>query len=1237
MCSNFGYCVQRPCVLHPVCTAMVSKKLGAVEKKILGHIEAQHGGSGDLELEDAVDPCDFLTRRFAGAPADLAAIITAVMKRLEHLDGTWTGRRSDPVSHMPLQPAPGSTVDMWVSVTHLGFTVDTSVKGKSKAIRILDCVEDFLAEPFDSLRGPLSVMAPWGPVHHQLEPFSVRHRVGFARSLTCHLILVAVSDLKLSDTELQSIQRLLQPLFVVKARGPPTIHQHRPTTTTPPSPQPKSPPPPPPQPPPPRCWCIVASPLEAVWEGAASVKEEVTKTIKSKMQLSEIKRLDPIQCAHAWASRAKEEGVQYDTVIDTYLQEYRDEATSTQSISDLEEKVIKIIPAQTDACQAKLAYHWQNFKVAESGAPLRFITNDPWLHGTKPRDGSNALWVQIQAITPEKRQCCVQRRIGIFVKNIKDAQRLRKKVNLKVLANGFRDQKGDEVAYEIAATFCHFARDFQRILTPGKWTDCLQRFFRGSLDAELAEKVAHKDPKLTVESFRFLELFGAKLQTVSSVAQAAQEEAASLLQKERSDMEWVVRKLSSEVAAWNAYKELVRKWLCTTSLERNAKVTEIERKNDLLIEKELDLRCPCTEVPTGEFLGVHLQSAVQAWAEAHEAAMSDVTQVYWIDFTIPGYNFNRSALHALSKLAEGMAANPERTVGIILAPNTGPYGNEYSAEGVRASVGSVKDLLEDSSLKARWLDFDLVFDPATIPKQCKRAGKHLGWIVVSEAMSDGNMRALATKSDLWVRQTVCGIPFTHYKEYVNPLGFGRGNVNPNKDFSQSQKRKQWLTGWKVAKSVLDALWSGMKLEQGSVAAVHVLYGYDCSIVEQALRSSSSVPCQMVCQVIWADLDSDMFTVQPNVKIAKWLKASNKRVMKQLLMDKLFFLSDWTRPDTVGPSEAPRPTYQESDFKIICPVASGHLPMRKEWINMMENKYVTQSIKDEVAELFKTHNATHNPSGKPHEAAGVKRPASEAGLPPGPGARGIELPQQEGAPKNEAELAQIDGNGPLSKLQCMGQTLYFTASGHLWVWGEKDDVLSAGLCLALIYGNFCINQDVEKATKEAAKKDGKIWMWKVTSEEHSGVYLSDKLVNGEPFPKDCVRTLKEFVSHLASAGIIDPHMECHELKTSYDKNPDGEVIGATTTVNNLVPCCFKVLKRPASCKAEYDNLGSTLLHGMGHADWDMTTGVHKQGLVCLKDRMSYEETAQMTGIAPVKIGVCLVKAIRVQQNTLRQLA
>jgi len=308
---------------------------------------------------------------------------------------------------MPIRREPGRSVEMWVSVTHLGFKVDSSLKGKSKAIRILDCVEDFLKEPFASMRSPLNILAPWGPTLGQLQHFSIRHRIGFTRSLTCHLILLAVHDMRLDDAHIKTVQNLLQPLFLV----------------------------------------------EATWEGAANIKDEVAKTIGGKMQLSEIKQLDPIQCAHAWSGHAKEEGLLYDAAMDTYLSEYRDQATGTQSISELEEKVIKLIPSQTEACQKKLAYHWQNFRVAKSGVPLSAITNDAWLYGTTPRDGTNALWVQVQLVPLEKRQFCVQRRMGIFLKGIKDAMRLGKKVNLKDQGGNFRDRMTDEVAYEIAAFF----------------------------------------------------------------------------------------------------------------------------------------------------------------------------------------------------------------------------------------------------------------------------------------------------------------------------------------------------------------------------------------------------------------------------------------------------------------------------------------------------------------------------------------------------------------------------------------------------------------------------------------------------------------------------------------------------------------------------------------------------------------------------------------------------------------
>ena len=132
-------------------------------------------------------------------------------------------------------------------------------------------------------------------------------------------------------------------------------------------------------------------------------------------------------------------------------------------------------------------------------------------------------------------------------------------------------------------------------------------------------------------------------------------------------------------------------------------------------------------------------------------------------------------------------------------------------------------------------------------------------------------------------------------------------------------------------------------------------------------------------------------------------------------------------------------------------------------------------------------------------------------------------------------------------------------------------------------------------------------------------------------------LKEFVSHLASAGVIDPHMECHDLKTIYNKNPDGEVTGATTTIKNVVPCCFKVCKRPAHCNAEYDNLGSSLVLGDDAASWDLDTRTHSKGCLVIQDRMVYDESPNIGGMAPLKYGVCLDKAIRIKKDTLRQLA
>ena len=81
---------------------------------------------------------------------------------------------------------------------------------------------------------------------------------------------------------------------------------------------------------------------------------------------------------------------------------------------------------------------------------------------------------------------------------------------------------------------------------------------------------------------------------------------------------------------------------------------------------------------------------------------------------------------------------------------------------------------------------------------------------------------------------------------------------------------------------------------------------------------------------------------------------------------------------------PRPSYRESDFKLLSLVASGHLPLRQEWLELVEGKYSNDTAKLAFQALVKSHNETYNPSGKPLESAERKRTASSAKPPISPG-------------------------------------------------------------------------------------------------------------------------------------------------------------------------------------------------------------------------------------------------------------
>ena len=209
------------------------------------------------------------------------------------------------------------------------------------------------------------------------------------------------------------------------------------------------------------------------------------------------------------------------------------------------------------------------------------------------------------------------------------------------------------------------------------------------------------------------------------------------------------------------------------------------------------------------------------------------------------------------------------------------------------------------------------------------------------------------------------------------LAAGSGAVNPGADFSPAQAREQWLAGWKVVNSVMGALLANLSLTPDRCASLYVMYGYDCSVPEAVMRMSSVLSVQAVT-VSWADLDSDNQTADHHLNIANFVKRGNRQVMKELLSEKTFILDGYQKADAMI-EETPRPTYTESDYTLICPVASGHLPLRAEWLELYSQKYTEEDIKEQFQALVDEHNKVHNPDGQPHKASDRKRTASAAGL------------------------------------------------------------------------------------------------------------------------------------------------------------------------------------------------------------------------------------------------------------------
>ena len=270
------------------------------------------------------------------------------------------------------------------------------------------------------------------------------------------------------------------------------------------------------------------------------------------------------------------------------------------------------------------------------------------------------------------------------------------------------------------------------------------RFKRGGLDAELLEKVSLERP-VTASSFRFVAAYGADSDPPtwqdSDEVMSAQQEAAVRNREEACFAECKVT-IQREQAKFTRHKQDLDKHACATETAHIAFKLEEKQRNDELLSRHLEKVYPVRDMDNPNALLPFVKSSINEWLEQRDVDAGHAMCVFYCNLIVPGNQYLRSANIAIQKITDSIAASPERCCGIIVAPNSGGYGDTYSDDAMSSGMNELEGLLGDDGLRSKWKKVTFSFAEESLPAQSQRACWHPGAMIISDQHQKGDQTKL---------------------------------------------------------------------------------------------------------------------------------------------------------------------------------------------------------------------------------------------------------------------------------------------------------------------------------------------------------------------------------------------------------------------------------------------------------------------------------------------------------------
>ena len=374
----------------------------ALSKLVMEYLVTECRGSGDLEVFDALDFCDFFEKKYPETDDrnSLKARFLELRQFVQRAEPGWNAP-----SYINHVVAPDATTNprFILAPWQVGLTEDHSVKGKSKMCYIFDTAHRFLLKPYSSRKDPIHVLfSPLAVTGQEVADWSMVIDVGMCKFSAVRMILECLVTLR--QRAAVSEAHIIECLAQVRA-----LFQ-----------------------------------VEAVYDPATGDAEsQLKKTMSTKQVFVDRPRPDPLMWGKQWCKIISAKGLVYAAVIDAKIDEHNPDPDELIRFNDYEKSFMRLFPFVLQKTITLMEYHFQQFKMAESALPLKVWMIPDLNPDTKPtRAAKGPLWQQIRSPGKEALQeilhMWVEREIYTFLRNMKDWKRKNPK-KLLILSSKAKD------------------------------------------------------------------------------------------------------------------------------------------------------------------------------------------------------------------------------------------------------------------------------------------------------------------------------------------------------------------------------------------------------------------------------------------------------------------------------------------------------------------------------------------------------------------------------------------------------------------------------------------------------------------------------------------------------------------------------------------------------------------------------------------------------------------------------